>query len=94
MLNQNPEYRAQKTDERLKQLNVIPVKAGIQNFPSLDGLRLIEEGMKGRVKISSNPPHPNPLPQGERGLLGNPAAELRGILLIKNEEVICQKEQT
>jgi len=61
--------------------------------------------MKGRVKISSNPPHPNPwsptapleavkpyktspLPtgrqaQGEKGFLGNPKAELRGILLIK-----------
>jgi len=38
--------------------------------------------MKGRVEINSNPPHPNPLPQGEREFLGNPEAELREILLI------------
>jgi hypothetical protein len=40
-----------------------------------------DEG-EGENKFSK-PPHPNPLPQGEREFLGNPEAELRGILLIK-----------
>jgi hypothetical protein len=48
--------------------------AGYLPVLSLDGLRLVEEGMKGRVKIISKTTPPSPSPIKGEGFSGNPTA--------------------